>query len=294
MTEPYRKFFPCAGSLRGGAAVSGGPATACAILAGMKLASVILDIPTQALDAPYAYVVPDDAPDDGLAVEVGCAVLIPFGHRQAVGFVVRIEEHAGGALPDGLDPAKLKPIVRAYYFLVRGIRATGTENVASPGGYILCSNHVSASDPFVLATCVRRRLHFMAKAELFKNRVVGGFISAIGAFPIRRGESDLGAVRESIRLLNEGHVVGIFPQGTRSRDNAHTHMEPGVALIALRAGVKVVPAYIDGPYRLFRKTRVVFGAPVSLNDLGRRFDRATLDQATARLDKAIWDLKPAE
>ena len=106
----------------------------------------------------------------------------------------------------------LKPIVRAYYFLVRGIRATGTENVASPGGYILCSNHVSASDPFVLATCVRRRLHFMAKAELFKNRIVGGFISAIGAFPIRRGESDLGAVRESIRLLNEGHVVGIFPQ----------------------------------------------------------------------------------
>ena len=78
----------------------------------------------------------------------------------------------------------LKPIVRAYYFLVRGIRATGTENVASPGGYILCSNHVSASDPFVLATCVRRRLHFMAKAELFKNRIVGGFISAIGAFPL--------------------------------------------------------------------------------------------------------------
>ena len=64
----------------------------------------------------------------------------------------------------------LKPIVRAYYFLVRGIRATGTENVASPGGYILCSNHVSASDPFVLATCVRRRLHFMAKAELFNLR----------------------------------------------------------------------------------------------------------------------------
>ena len=64
----------------------------------------------------------------------------------------------------------LKPLVRAYYFLVRGIRATGTENVASPGGYILCSNHVSASDPFVLATCVRRRLHFMAKAELFNLR----------------------------------------------------------------------------------------------------------------------------
>ena len=65
-----------------------------------------------------------------------------------------------------------------------------------------------------------------------------------------------------------------------------------MALIALRAGVKVVPAYIDGPYRLFRKTRVVFGAPVSLEDLGHRFDRATLDLATVRLDAAIWALKP--
>ena len=186
----------------------------------------------------------------------------------------------------------LKPIVRAYYFLVWGIRATGAENVAAPGGYILCANHVNARDPFVLATCVRRRLRFMAKAELFQNRVVGGFISAIGAFPIRRGESDLGAVRESLKILKEGHVLGIFPQGTRSRDNRHTHMEPGVAMIALRAGAKVVPAYIDGPYRLFRRTRVFFGAPVSLDDLGRRFDRPTIDAATARIEEAIWALQP--
>ncbi len=65
-----------------------------------------------------------------------------------------------------------------------------------------------------------------------------------------------------------------------------------MALIALRAGVKVVPAYINGAYRLFRKTRVVFGAPVSLEDLRRRFDRATLDKAPARLDEAVWALKP--
>ena len=96
----------------------------------------------------------------------------------------------------------LRPFVRAYYRLVWGVRPSGEENVSAPGGYILCSNHVHARDPFVLATCVRRRLRFMAKAELFKNRIVGGFISAIGAFPIRRGESALGAVRESIKILN--------------------------------------------------------------------------------------------
>ena len=186
----------------------------------------------------------------------------------------------------------LRPFVRAYYRLVWGVRPSGEENVSAPGGYILCSNHVHARDPFVLATCVRRRLRFMAKAELFKNRIVGGFISAIGAFPIRRGESDLGAVRESIKILNEGHVLGIFPQGTRSRDNQHTRMEPGVAMIALRAGSQVVPAYIDGPYRLFRRTRVIFGAPVAFDDLGRRFDRPTIDAATERIEEAIWALQP--
>ena len=77
----------------------------------MKLASVILDIPTQALDAPYTYAVPEEAGDQ--PIEVGCAVLVPFGPRQAVGFIIVIEERAEGDWPAGLDPAKLKGIVRA-------------------------------------------------------------------------------------------------------------------------------------------------------------------------------------
>ncbi|HIW75391.1 MULTISPECIES: replication restart helicase PriA [Gordonibacter] len=79
----------------------------------MKLASVILDIPTQALDAPYTYAVPADGGDGDQPVEVGCAVLVPFGGRRAVGFVVALEERAEGNWPEGLDPAKLKGIVRA-------------------------------------------------------------------------------------------------------------------------------------------------------------------------------------
>ncbi len=80
----------------------------------MLLASVILDIPTQALDAPYAYAVPDPALDGApdCAAEVGCAVLVPFGNRKAVGFVVGLEDHDDGALPEGIDPAKLKGIER--------------------------------------------------------------------------------------------------------------------------------------------------------------------------------------
>ncbi|MFR8009932.1 MAG: primosomal protein N', partial [Gordonibacter urolithinfaciens] len=80
----------------------------------MRFASVILDIPTQALDAPYTYAVPEaPAEAGGYDVEVGCAVLVPFGHRQAVGFVVGLQELPDGEVPAGIDAAKVKPVVRA-------------------------------------------------------------------------------------------------------------------------------------------------------------------------------------
>ena len=186
----------------------------------------------------------------------------------------------------------LRPIVGLYYRVFLGIRAVGRENIPSEGGFILCANHVHARDPFVIATLTRRHLHFMAKAELFKNRLVGWFIRSIGAFPIERGKSDIGAIRESLKILGEEHALGIFPQGTRSRENAHTHMESGVALIALRAGKPVLPVYVDGPYRPFRRTLVSFGQVMTFEDFGRKFDRETLNLATERIEAAIWSLQP--
>ena len=80
----------------------------------MKIASVILDIPTQALDAPYSYLVPDNAGDDGeYPIEVGCAVVVPLGPRQVVGFVVEISDCEPDEIPGGLDPKKLRPVKRA-------------------------------------------------------------------------------------------------------------------------------------------------------------------------------------
>ena len=186
----------------------------------------------------------------------------------------------------------LLPIVRALFALAYPLRVSGAENIPKEGGFVLCANHVHALDPFALAAaCHGRRLNFLAKAELFKNPLSAKFFTGIGAFPVRRGETDLGAIRQSIKILAEGHALGIFPQGTRSRENDRTHMETGVALIALRSGKSVVPAYIDGPYRLFKRTRVVLGKPVGLSDLGRKFDREALSQATARIEEAIWKLK---
>ena len=183
-------------------------------------------------------------------------------------------------------------LVRPIYSLLYPVRVEGVENVPAEGGCLLCANHLSNRDPIYIAAHVRNRcLHFMAKIELFKRKPVAWFIRALGGFPVDRGHNDLGAVRTSLKLVADGHALAIFPQGTRSKENNRLPMLAGVSMIALRAGVPVIPAYIGGPYRLFHRTQVSFGKPVDLSDFGRRVDSATLQAATSRIEDAVWDLK---
>ena len=182
--------------------------------------------------------------------------------------------------------------LRVVYNVLFPARVDGLENLPRKGAYILCCNHISNRDPFYLALrCLPRYLHFMGKAELFKWKPLARFCTALGAFPVDRGHSDLNAVRTSLSLLKEGHVLALFPQGTRSKDNSRTPMLSGVSMIALRSGVPVIPAYIGGPYRPFRRTQLSFGKPVSFDELGHRVDSDTLKAATARIENAVWSLK---
>ena len=183
-------------------------------------------------------------------------------------------------------------LMGVFYALVYPSRVEGLENIPAEGGFILCCNHISARDPFYLAIPVKNRFfHFMAKVELFKWKPLAAILTALGGFPVDRGHNDLNAVRTSLKLVAEGHALALFPQGTRSRDNSRTPMLSGVSMIALRSGAPVIPAYIDGPYRLFRRTRVCFGKPVSFEGLGRRVDSPTMEAATHRIEEAVWGLK---
>ena len=180
----------------------------------------------------------------------------------------------------------------AIYAVLYPARVDGVENIPEEGAFILCSNHCSNRDPFYLAVRQSRRtMHFMAKADLFRWKIVARFITAVGGFPVDRGHSDLSAVRTALQLLKDGHCMAIFPQGTRVKDNHPTPMLDGVSMIALRSGAPVIPAYIGGPYRLFRRTQVSFGKPVSFEGLPSRVDSATLDLATRRIEDAVWSLR---
>ena len=183
--------------------------------------------------------------------------------------------------------------LRPVFDLIYPRKVTGLENLPAEGGFVLCINHCSALDPLFVSSRIprKRRMYFMAKKELFENKLLRPFVVGLGGIPVDRGHADLTAIRSSMKVLKDGYGLGIFPQGTRSKDNTPTPMLNGASMIALRGGVPVVPAYIDGPYRLFHHVDVRFGAPLDLSDFGKRCDSETLSQVTARIAQAIWSLR---
>ena len=149
-------------------------------------------------------------------------------------------------------------------------KVIGAENIPAAGGVIIAANHVSLWDPPVLGAAIPRRIHFMAKEELFTNPVFSWLITKLGAFPVKRGIADRTAIRTALSLLENGSVLGLFPEGTRSKTGVLGAPEPGLAMLAIKAGVPVVPAAIVGTNKVLRdghifpQFRVIFGKPLSL------------------------------
>jgi 1-acyl-sn-glycerol-3-phosphate acyltransferase len=161
----------------------------------------------------------------------------------------------------------LKVIFSKPLLWLFGMKVVGAENEPryEDGSYLLCANHLGALDPFCIAAALNhRKLCFMAKKELFKNKLAAKFFSSLGAYPIDRSGADVGAVKGTIRLLQDGHCTAIFPQGTRCPrvHPSQTKIKSGAGLIAARAGVPVLPVLIrnrDWRVGLFHRTEIVIG-----------------------------------
>jgi 1-acyl-sn-glycerol-3-phosphate acyltransferase len=157
------------------------------------------------------------------------------------------------------------------------LRAEGRENLPANGGFVLAANHVSNFDPWPLGLPLwpRRWLRFMAKSELFW-WPLGPLISAGGCFKVRRGQGDIEAINTAVQLVRDGHIVVMFPHGTRQRKGLVKKHQPrahtGAARIALEGGVPLVPAAIAGTDRLrhLGPLRVRYGEPLALDGLDAR------------------------
>jgi 1-acyl-sn-glycerol-3-phosphate acyltransferase len=147
--------------------------------------------------------------------------------------------------------ALAQPAIHVYFRL----RRTGREHIPD-GKLILAANHRSFLDPFIIGCCLRRPIYFVAKKELFDKRLVGWFLNCLGAFPVRRGESDEESTATALALLERGEAVVIFPEGTRHRSGPLHGPKRGVGRLALESGAPVVPIAITGTERARRGWRI--------------------------------------
>lgn len=147
-----------------------------------------------------------------------------------------------------------------------GMKVYGEEHIPDKGPFIIVCNHASYFDPPLVGTAVRHHLiNFMAKEELFRNPLMNWFLRYVHTFPVHRGRIDRRAVMESFRVLKQGEVLGIFPEGTSKDQGILGKFHDGFAGIALKAGVPVLPAAVINSRPLPKKKGpvcVIFGEPV--------------------------------
>lgn len=164
----------------------------------------------------------------------------------------------------------LKPLYR--------IETKGIEHLPKSGGVLLCANHISNLDPPVVGITCPRPVFFMAKEELFKAPILKWVLPHLQAFPVKRGISDRGALRTGLKILKEGHVVGLFPEGTRSKTGELGKGLAGAGFFALRSEASVLPCAIVGTYKPFRKVRVIYGPPIDFEEMRR--NKVSAEEAT--------------
>ncbi|MDQ2085791.1 lysophospholipid acyltransferase family protein [Herbivorax sp. ANBcel31] len=186
----------------------------------------------------------------------------------------------------------LKMILFIIFSIFYRVQIIGKENIPQKGAVLLCSNHVSELDMFFIGYRIKRLVHYMAKEELFKNPLLGVIIKNLGAFPVKRGKGDIGAIKTSLKLLSEGHIVGIFPEGTRKKkNNKEIKAKGGAALLAQKSQSPVLPVLVDGNYKLFSKIKIIFGKPFRLDlDKNKKYTNSELSLESEKIMKKINSL----
>jgi len=182
----------------------------------------------------------------------------------------RLHERARGR---GVNPVvywAVRALLQPFFHLYFRFRRDGREHIPAEGPVIIAANHRSFLDPFVIGMMTRRPVYYVAKRELFANRLVGWFLSSLGAFPVTRGAADQDMFATARSILARGGVVLIFPEGTRTRPGPLGRAKRGVGRLALETGAPVVPVAVAGTedvrrgWRIRpRRVRIAAGRPLT-------------------------------
>ncbi len=180
-------------------------------------------------------------------------------------------------------------LLKIICFPIFRIKVKGLENIEETDKVIVCANHKSLLDPIFLAISLPQRIYFMAKKELFDKPFVGGFLKALGAFPVDRFGRDLKALRASVALINEGKILGIFPEGTRVKEVKRENVKDGVAFVALKAKADIMPVEIISTYKPFRKSEILIKKPIAVSEFASLKNKEAMKKMTDRVYDKIYE-----
>ena len=183
----------------------------------------------------------------------------------------------------------IQKALRVVIAVLYRVRVEGINNFPETGALVLCANHTFIKDLFLIGSFAPRKIHWMAKSELFRIPLFGAVIKRLGAFPVNRGASDRDSVRIVYKVLRSGAPLGIFPEGTRVLDpNVRPPFKRGFVSFAANSGASILPVairYEGGPFgrgRLFSRAVMSFGEVVRF-DQNRKYEREEIDKMVASI-----------
>jgi len=184
----------------------------------------------------------------------------------------------------------IKLMFRFYYRIAFGVVVHNKEKLPKEGAYLICSNHLDARDPFVIGSALDPEISILAKKELFKNKIVAWFIGLNGAIPVDREANDISAIKAALKILKGGNVMMLFPEGTRNKTNVPLEAKPGVAMIAVKAKVPIVPISFISDYKHFKKMHVVINNPIYLDEhFGQRMTTEDYQEISQEILDSIYE-----
>lgn len=186
-------------------------------------------------------------------------------------------------------------LLRPLVLFLFPVEVKGRENLPE-GPVVLCANHSSAWDPVLLLCALHDDvpMRIMAKQQLFHIPLVGSFIQYMGAFPVDRGNSDIGAVKTAIKSLRDGFSLLIFPEGTRVKKGQTVTPKGGATMIAIRSGVDMLPVFISTTRRLFHRFSLVIGKPYTPVYTPRKGTAEEYQQNVDEVMRQVYELGGAQ
>ncbi|WP_099189250.1 lysophospholipid acyltransferase family protein [Tepidibacter mesophilus] len=151
------------------------------------------------------------------------------------------------------------PIISIFY----KIEVVGKENVPVDEPLIFASNHKNNLDPMLIGSFMPRKVSYMAKKELFKNKIVGYFLKNINVFPVDRSKTDISTIKTALKILKSNGALGIFPEGTRIKQENLGKAKAGTSMLSIRGKARVCPVSIIATYKLFSKITIYIDKPIS-------------------------------